>query len=112
MNAYTPRRQSARFLDGDCPAGVLAIFDDGPDTFDRYTVFYREFVPGSNGSQWIGYRGMSEDPYAPQGFGIYGEMQAWEVRAYRRAKYHRSARWSDLPEQVKRSVRQDCEAFA
>jgi hypothetical protein len=54
---------------------------------------------------------MSEDPYSPSGFGIYGELKAWEVAAYRSRVYHHSAKWSDLPEQVKKSVRQDCEDF-
>lgn len=110
---YRPRTQSKKFLDGDCPAGVLAIYDNGGKTFDRYTVFYKlpKDAEKYNGSYWIGYRGMSEDPFAPNGFGIYDEMKAHEVAAYRSSVYRHSAKWSDLPEQVKKSVRQDCEDF-
>lgn len=99
------RRANKRWLDGDCPAGVLAIFDNGGKTFDRYTVLY---VPAP-GTEWIGYRGMSSNPYDPQGFGIWGEMTVWDARAYRYAatSAHESARWSDLPAAVQRSVRAD-----
>lgn len=41
---YTPRRQSSRWLDGDCPPHVLAIYDH-PAFADRFTVFYRD-APG------------------------------------------------------------------
>ncbi len=106
--SYKPRTQSKKFLDGDCPSGVLAIYDNGGATFDRYTVFYKPLVPINYHDGWIGYRGMSEDPYAPNGFGIYSEMKAWEVAEYRRRVYRHSCKWSDLPEQVKKSVRNDC----
>lgn len=108
---YRPRTQSKKFLDGDCPAGVLAIYDNGGQTLDRYTVFYKPTEPVDYGYGYIGYRGMSEDPYSAQGFGIYSEMKPFEVSAYRNRIYHESAKWSDLPEQVKKSVRQDCADF-
>ena len=108
MAAYRPRPQSARFRDGDCPAGVLAIYDNGGDSFDRYTVFYKEVTRDDRGHPWIGYRAMSEHPASPQGFGIYGEMQAHEMSAYRRRVYRESAAWSSLPDDVKRTVRADC----
>lgn len=108
---YRPRTQSKKFLDGDCPDGVLAIYDNGGETWDRYTVFYKPQAGADYAYGWIGYRGMSEDPYSPGGFGIYSEMRAHEVAAYRNRSYRHSAKWSDLPEQVKKSVRQDCEDF-
>lgn len=108
MSAYAPRRQSAKFLDGDCPSGVLAIFDNGGKTFDRYTVIYREVITGSRGEPWLGYRGMSEHPFDPQGFGIYSEFSRWDMAAYRRAAYRESCKWSTLPDDVKRAVRADC----
>lgn len=76
-NHYRPRRQSSRWLDGDCPAGVLAIYDD-PRYFDRFTVFYTDVIPGPHGEPWIGYRGMSEHPTMPTGFGCGGEMEAYK----------------------------------
>ena len=104
---YKPRRASVRWLDGDCPPGVLAIFDH-PDSFDRYTVFYTEPVVGTTyADMWLGYRGMSTDPTSPQGFGIYGEMEAWQVAAFRYRNKHRRTTWSRLPEKVKAVVRRD-----
>jgi hypothetical protein len=105
---YAPRRCSKRWLDGDCPKGVLAILDH-PDSFDRYTVIYSE-VFNDGRTPWLGYRGMSAHPTSPVGFGIYGEMPAHQVAEYRYRNKHRYARWSDLPEEVKAVVRRDCEA--
>ena len=109
---YKPRTQSAKFRNEDCPADVLAIYDNGGKTLDRYTVFYKPVEPLKDLRGWIGYRGMSEDPFAPNGFGIYGEMEAYKVARYRESVYRQSCKWSDLPEQVKKSVRQDCEEIA
>lgn len=108
MTTYRPRTQSKKFLDGDCPAGVLAIYDSGPKDFDRYTVFYKPTKPVDYAHGWIGYRGMSESPASAQGFGIYAEMKAYEVAAYRSRVYHQSAKWSELPAEVQRVVRADC----
>lgn len=108
---YRPRTQSKKFLDGDCPAGVLAIYDNGGETFDRYTVFYKPLEPLESLRDEIGYRGMSEHPYAPNGFGIYDTMPAHQAAAYRQRVYRHSCKWTDLPEDVQRSVRQDCEEF-
>ncbi len=109
---YMPRTQSKKFLDGDCPAGVLAIYDNGGKTLDRYTVFYKPTEPQSYGYGSIGYRGMSESPASAQGFGIYGEMKPFEVAAYRNRIYRESCKWTDLPEDVQRSVRQDCKELS
>lgn len=105
---YTPRTQSKKFLDGDCPAGVLAIYDNGGATFDRYTVFYKPLERQDYAHGYIGYRGMSESPASPQGFGIYDGMKPYEAAAYRRSVYRHSAKWTDLPEEVQRVVRYDC----
>lgn len=110
---YKPRRQSKRWLDTDCPRGVLAIYDNGGlekrnGSLDRYTVFYVDVSVGPNGEPWIGYRGMSENPSSPQGFGIYGEMRAYQVAEYRERVRRQACKWSSLPEAVKRVVRKDC----
>jgi hypothetical protein len=105
---YKPRTQSKKFLDTDCPSGVLAIYDNGGKTLDRYTVFYKPTEPVDYAYGYIGYRGMSESPASAQGFGIYDEMKAHEVAAYRNSIYRESAKWSSLPEAVKECVRADC----
>ena len=109
MSRYSPRRQSSRWLDGDCPRGVLAIYDNGGKTFDRYTVFYVPTEPQDYARGWIGYRGMSEHPFDPQGFGIYSDMPCHEVAAYRYTVSKQACKWSDLPADVQRAVRADCE---
>lgn len=107
---YRPRTQSKKFLDGDCPSGVLAIYDNGGKSFDRYTVFYKEPIAGTEfHDMWIGYRGMSEFPASAQGFGIYGELEAYKVAQYRASVYRESAKWSSLPADVQAVVRADCE---
>ncbi len=106
---YRPRRCSKRWLDGDCPAEVLAIMDDGK-SFDRYTVFYTETVRDDRDT-WVSYRGMSKHPTSPQGFGISGQMKAHEVADYRYRCKHHYATWTSLPDEVKDVVRRDCEAI-
>jgi hypothetical protein len=107
---YKPRRASKRWLDADCPAGVLAILDH-PNFTDRFTVLYSEPVAGNTyADMFIGYRGMSANPFHPQGVGMYGEMRVCEAAAYRYRNKHRYARWSALPDAVKRCVCQDLEA--
>lgn len=112
MNKYSPRRQSSRWLNGDCPRGVLAIYDNGGTgkrngSLDRYTVFYAETSRDQYGDVWVIYRGMSEDPCHPQGFGIMDSMPAHQVAAYRYRVRHQAARWTDLPEAVRDVVRRD-----
>lgn len=107
---YTPRRAPARFLDGDCPSGVLAIYDNGK-SFDRYTVFYRDVVEDGR-DVWVGYRAMSEHPSSPFGFGIYDQMRRYEMQSYRRYAYRQQVPWSSLPDDVKACVRRDCRELA
>lgn len=106
--AYKPRRQSRRWLDGDCPQGVLAIYDNKGQSADRYTVFFADPISGETfADMWIGYRAMSENPFSAQGVGLWCEMRAFEVAAYRYRVKHQAAKWSDLPEKVKQCVLQD-----
>lgn len=106
MSKYTPRRQSKRWLDGGCPAGVLAILDSGAKCADRYTVIYKDPVCGKTYADMIlGFRGMSAAPFHPQGVGMYGELKAYEAAGLRYRS--RSCKWSDLPADVQKCVRQD-----
>jgi len=107
MRQYTPRRANKRWLDGDCPRGVLAIFDH-PDSTDRYTVFYAEPIR-VDGEVWIWYRGMSADPFSAKGISIAAEMRAHEAARFRYRVKHRAAKWSNLPEDVQAIVRRDLE---
>ena len=56
------------------PNGIpkkIRCYDNGSETFDRYTVVYTGNYKGRGG--WCHYIGMSENPYHPQGFGQHGE---------------------------------------
>ena len=113
MRTYTPRRQSARWLDGDCPRGVLAIYDNGGlskrnGSFDRYTVFYAE-VTRDDRDVWVDALFTSENPGH---FGGHDQMRAHDVAAYRYRVRHQAARWTDLPEAVRDVVRRDLSATA
>lgn len=104
MTTNRPRRATKRWLDADCPKGVLAIFDD-PRTIDRYTVFYVE--PVTDDGDTFAYVAMNAAPFHPQGFGQHGELSAHQVRSFRYDNSHRACRWSDLPPDCKRLVLQD-----
>ena len=106
MEFYTPRRASRRWLDGDCPVEVLAIFDH-PKYGDRYTVFYRTIYGGEGRNGYIGGRGMSENPSHPQGIGMSFEMRPHEVANYRYAQKHHACQWSMLPTTVQDCVKRD-----
>lgn len=45
MKAYKPKCTNKRWLDEDCPKGVLDIFGH-PKFYDRYTVLYSEVYGG------------------------------------------------------------------
>lgn len=106
--SYTPRKCSKRWLDGDCPPGILAIFDNKGQSADRYTVIYSDPIAGETyADMYLGYRAMSENPFHPQGVGMYGEFKAYECAAYRYRCKHQYAKWSSLPDKVKQCVLQD-----
>lgn len=105
-HTYTPRRCSSRWLDGDCPDGVLAIIDHGEKMpSERFDVFYCDVEThwqGAPAGGWLTYFCIGEN-----GAGYHGEMATYEVAAYRYRMKHRYARWSTLPGAVKRAVRAD-----
>lgn len=51
------------------------IYDNGGETYDRYTVFFLDDVNEARGERekLTAYVAMSEDPFHPQGFGQHGE---------------------------------------
>jgi hypothetical protein len=107
---YKPRRCSKRWLDGDCPAGVLAIIDHGDKELGRFDVIYTDvqevrYPDSPRVEQWM----MLLSVGANGGLWCHPEMQAHEVAAYRYRMKHRYTRWSDLPETVKAAVRRDLE---
>jgi hypothetical protein len=99
---YQPKRSSKRWLEG-APAPVLAVYDNGGKTCDRYTVLFGAPFWEPSMGRTVPYLGMSEHPSHPQGFGQHGEMPA-----YNRAACGRKIKYADLPPDCKRLVESDC----
>jgi len=111
---YKPRRMPKEFTDGDCPDGVLDIFDEGEERefAERYTVVYTEVLAPNTHRASIGYRGMCETPTHPQGIGMYGELTVSEMQQYRERMRSKRVKWSSLPEDVRGVVLHDCRTDA
>lgn len=101
MNAYSPRRQSKRWLDGDCPREILAIYYDKREPSDPYTIFYTELL-GDGRRASIGYIALDE-----RGAHFHGELPVWETVRFRYRNAHRARKWTDLPETVRKAVIRD-----
>ena len=84
------------------PKGVLAIYDNGGKTIDRYTVVYTPWE--LDGVPVFPYVGMSGAPFHPQGFGQHGELVG--IRPVR-GPGERVIAFSDLPEDCQKLVRSD-----
>jgi hypothetical protein len=95
-----------KYLDGDCPDGILCIMDH-PKFGDRYTVIYKEVIDYGNGLFYLQGRGMSANPTHPQGIGLLFELNVHEVSSYRYANKRRYIKWTSLPDKVKACVRRD-----
>ena len=92
---YQPKRSGARWLEG-APRPVLACYDSGPKTIDRYTVLYGAPFWSEEWGRTIPCFAMSAAPFHPQGFGQHGELG-------------RKIGFTDLPPDCQRAVRLDCE---
>ena len=103
MNAYAPRRQSKRWLDGDCPREVLAIYRDKREEYEPYTIFYAALQRPEDGCySGLVYIGLSE-----LGSYAHGEMPAYRAAEYRFRNAHRACKWTDLPKAVQSVVKKD-----
>lgn len=103
------------------PGGIprwVRCYDNGGASFDRYTVLYIKrpyYQLKQRGIKSWGYRGMSEYPRHPQGFGIWGEsddildLNRWGYAPAMGRKCHLGTRvpFESLPEQVREVVIQD-----
>lgn len=103
---YSPRRAGQRWRE-DAPAYILDCFDTR-DSGDRYTVM---LVPEERRSYYetrIAYLGLDDAPFHPQGICVSGELSAYEAAGYRyrMSQRRRRVRWLDLPETVRRAVRE------
>lgn len=99
---YQPKRSSALWLEG-APRPVLACYDNGGKTLDRYTVLYGAPLWDQSMGRNVPIRAMDANPFHPQGFGQWGDMPA-----YHRDALGKKIRFLDLPEQCRTLVVQDC----
>ena len=73
------------------------IYDNGGETFDRYTIYYRD----NNWQPWENYIVASECPFDPQGFGQHGESSPF-WRRQDMAHLGGPVRFNKLPEDVQK----------
>ena len=97
-----PRRSRRRWLIG-APAPVLAVYDNGGKSADRYTVLYGApiWAPGEYQNGLLPARAMSSEPCSAQGVGLF-------VEAMRGPHLGKKIEWASLPEPCKRLVELDC----
>lgn len=97
---YRPRRSSARWTEG-APEYVLACYDNGGKTADRYTVLFGGSITSDRllEQRKVFALFLSEHPSHPQGVSMWDECQAWD-----RSVHGKHVRWLDLPEQVRKHV--------
>lgn len=75
----------------------VRLYDNGGKTADRYTAVYLDHV--ERGGMY-GCRGMSSDPFHPQGVGMYGAAMPGRHLG-------RRISWEDLPAPCRRAVEAD-----
>jgi len=66
----TATTRSEKFMPNGIPKNVR-VYDNGGESFDRYTVVFTGNYKGRNGI--CNYLAMSEHPTHPQGFGQHGD---------------------------------------
>lgn len=93
------------------PLGIpryIRIFDNGGESFDRYTViFTKKGIISKENRKHFGQRfmyiGMSENPFHPQGFGQHGELENPKGGKHLGKKI----KFENLPEDCKKLVIDD-----
>lgn len=80
----------------------IRCYDNGGKTFDRFTVVYMDEPTSCTNHRFGLYaaRGMSENPYHPQGFGQYGEARIGKHLGKRIS-------FKALPKECRQAVLQD-----
>ena len=83
----------------------ISVWDDGPETIDRYTVVYLD-TEDDHGK--VEYLGMSSLPFSPGGFSQHGEMQIQNVcYTGRGGVFKKRIAFADLPIECQKAVKWD-----
>ena len=83
----------------------IRCYDNGGETYDRYTVVYTgNYACKTGGSHW--YVGMSGKPFHPQGYGMHGESDIQiDYPSYKHLG--KKISYEQLPEDCQQLVLQD-----
>ena len=90
----------------DYPKGVVAVYDNGGQTIDRYTVVYtpEQHSPGLDYFSWVY---MSGEPTHPQGVCQHGEGTTRPLSGWGTPDHNQVIAFEELPEQCQQIVQQD-----
>lgn len=88
----------------DYPKGVVAVYDNGGKTVDRYTVYYSRRLMQPVPGFYCG-RGMSHNPTHPQGVGMF-------ISGSRGRHNGKRIRWRKLPAECRNVVKDDLKGLA
>lgn len=98
-------RRRYRRARADYPAGVLAVYDNGGQTADRYMVVYEPYQ--SDGRDWFPVTCMSGAPFWPQGVCLHDSLRFRPTGGWQTGR--KVIAFEDLPPDCQRVVRQDLE---
>lgn len=96
---YQPKRSRKQWT-ANAPKYVLACYDNGGKTCDRYTVLFGAPLWDASMGRNVPYLGMSGASSHPQGFSQWGEMPA-----HNRKACGKHIKWNDLPENIRAHVK-------
>jgi hypothetical protein len=94
-----------RYGHGNKPLHVRC-YDNGGETFDRFTVVYTE-PESMNGRTYFTYVGMSSEPFHPQGFGQHGDSNDRPIDRPTWKHLGKRIDFFDLPPDCQRLVLRD-----
>jgi hypothetical protein len=87
----------------------IRVYDNGGETFDRYTVVFtgNYLKTGSDGVRRFQYVGMSENPYHPQGFCQHGESEWQPIDRPTYSHLGKKITFDKLPQDCQKAVLDD-----
>lgn len=102
-------RTLQQFLNSDNSPRYVRIYDNGGETFDRYTVVFtgNYLKTGSDGVRRFQYVGMSENPYHPQGFCQHGESEWQPIDRPTYSHLGKKITFDKLPQDCQKAVLDD-----